>query len=165
MFAERHVVSRQNACCHYIQYVLVCASSKELCIEESVSTCLCARACPFVLYASTVCAHNYFSQHQEKYGKFLFSEGIYVDFPDHLCQFSCKCGHTLPLAQTGYGKLRCTPYILNQSQLPWGESSLDEHHTAEIKLLNMTASVEKSGANRLRRKAVPFRKPKSSPEL
>lgn len=54
------------------------ALHQKSCVHES--QCLC------------VCAHNYFSQHQkkkklkkrEKYCEFLFSEGIYVDFPDHL---------------------------------------------------------------------------------
>lgn len=48
---------------------------------------------------------NYFSQRHNMLWISLFL-GYIHGFPRLLvlCQFSCKCGHTLPLVQTGHGK-------------------------------------------------------------
>lgn len=56
-----------------------------------------------LVWSSHVCPHNHFSQHHKILH--LFSEGVHMDFPDHLsCVNSAvKYGHTLPPVQTGHG--------------------------------------------------------------
>ena len=57
-------------------------------VRMRVSVCMCVCMC-MTLYALciySVCPHNYFSQNTQRniFSEFLFSKGIYVDFPDHL---------------------------------------------------------------------------------
>lgn len=133
--------------------VCVCVG---VCLSEY--TCMYASGCcKYVLKLHTIQWIFFFQQHPP-----LNSEK-----PDVVliqCQFSCMRGYTLPLGQTTHGKPRCSPYALNQSISCQGESSLHEQE-AEVKPLKSTAPVEKSTASESRRRAVPFRKPKPSPEL
>lgn len=78
----------------------------------------CFWVCASVLPGSALCPYNCSSTHH----KTLFSLGMYKNFPGNLSHVSSavKCGHTLPLVQTGHGKPRCSLYILNQSRLPRG---------------------------------------------